>query len=109
MWPGPLPLCGCAFLKIPQDSSRFLKIPLLDLYADHSGRLGPPGPPCFLFANVFCFFFLPVPFQSPGLPLNERSKTLRPAKRVLNYLRCTREIGLRWMVGADLQLRGMSD
>ena len=37
------------------------------------------------------------------------AKCLEAAKRVLNYLRCTREIGLRWMVGADLQLRGMSD
>ena len=37
------------------DSSRFLKIPLSDLYAGCVGRLGPPGPPCFL------FFVSPLP------------------------------------------------
>ena len=42
-------LSANAFLKIPQDSSRFLKIPLSDLYAGRVRRLEPLAPPCFLF------------------------------------------------------------
>ena len=37
------------------------------------------------------------------------AKCLEAARRVLHYLRGTREIGLRWMVGADPELRGLSD
>ena len=38
------------------------------------------------------------------------SKCVAAAKRVVHYLYCTREIGLRWTVGdGDLTLSGMSD
>jgi hypothetical protein len=59
--------------KIPQDSPRFPKIPLSDLYAEPSGGPGPPGPPLF-----FVFVSPPPPAPSRLLdpPLTERSKTL---------------------------------
>ena len=54
-----------------QDSPRFPKIPLSDLYAEPPGGPGPPGPLLF----VFVFPHPPAPFRSPGLTHIERSKT----------------------------------
>ena len=45
-------------------------------------RAGPPGPPCFL---VFVFSPPPSALEVPGLPLSERSKTLRPTKSLSNH------------------------
>ena len=63
--------------KIPQDSLRFLEIPLSDLYAEPSGGPGPLAPLCFLF---FVLPSRPLPLTPPGRVVNGRSKTLRLAR-----------------------------
>ena len=67
-------LCKWSTMHGPQDSPRFPKIPLSDLYAKPSGGPGPPPP------LVFCFCFpLPTrPLQIARPPTLREIKSDRP-------------------------------
>jgi hypothetical protein len=73
--------CQSRFPKIPQDSPRFPKIPLIDLYAEPSGGPGPPGP-----HFVFCFCFPPPtrPLQIARPPTDREIKNAPPCTPLLS-------------------------